>query len=135
MAEAYDTKAAKSIDLLEEGLDAATAVLTLPWKYQRRLRSTNMVERLIEELRRRERVIRIFPNEASAERLMGAVLVEWHETWMTGQALLHDGGIPQRREGQPRCSGRPPGSLRSAAGNLSPTNNPKTNLQHYRDLT
>ena len=85
MAEAYGTKAAKSIDLLEEGLDEATAVLTLPWKYQRQLRSTNMVERLIEELRRRERVIRIFPNEASADRLMGAVLVEWHETWMTGK--------------------------------------------------
>ena len=73
MAEAYGIKAAKSIDLLEEGLDEATAVLTLPWKYQRQLRSTNMVERLIEELRRRERVIRIFPNEASADRLMGAV--------------------------------------------------------------
>ena len=44
-----------------------------------------MVERLIEELRRRERVIRIFPDEASAQCLMGAVLVEWHERWATGK--------------------------------------------------
>ena len=60
IAEAYGTKAAKAVDVLEEGLDAATVVLNLPWKYQRRLRTTNMVERLIEDLRRRERVIRIF---------------------------------------------------------------------------
>ena len=85
IAEDFGTKAPKAVDLLEERLDEATAVLTLPWKYRLRLRSTNMVERLIEELRRRERVIRIFPNAASAERLMGALLVEWHERWMAGQ--------------------------------------------------
>ena len=40
-----------------------------------------MQERLIQEIRRRERVIRIFPNEASALRLMGALLAEIHEEW------------------------------------------------------
>jgi len=40
---------------------------------------------LIQEIRRRERVIRIFPNEASAQRLVGALLVEKHETWSTGK--------------------------------------------------
>jgi len=44
-----------------------------------------MVERLIEEIRRRERVIRIFPNSASAERLIGALLQEQHEEWLTGR--------------------------------------------------
>ena len=58
IAEAFGTKAPKAVDLLEERLDEATAVLTLPWKYRLRLRSTNMVERLIEELRRRERSAR-----------------------------------------------------------------------------
>ena len=48
------------------GLEDAVAVLVLPQRYRRRLRTTNMCERLNEELRRRERVIRIFPNEASA---------------------------------------------------------------------
>ena len=44
-----------------------------------------MQERLIQEIRRRERVIRIFPNEASALRLIGALLAEKHETWSTGK--------------------------------------------------
>jgi len=47
----------------------------------KQLRTSNGIERLNEELRRRERVIRIFPNEASMIRLMGAVLMEHHEKW------------------------------------------------------
>ena len=54
-------------------MDDALAVLALPEKYRLRLRTTNMQERLNEEVRRRERVIRIFPNEASALRLIGAL--------------------------------------------------------------
>ena len=42
-----------ALDVLEEGLEEATTVLALPGKYRRRLRTTNMIERLIEELRRR----------------------------------------------------------------------------------
>jgi len=72
-----------ALDVLEEGLEEATAVLALPGKYRRRLRTTNMIERLIEELRRREKVIRIFPNIDSAWRLLGALLSETHEEWST----------------------------------------------------
>lgn len=61
---------------LEEGFDDATAVLSLPEKYRKRLRTTNLVERLNEEVRRRERVIRIFPNRESVIRLIGALLME-----------------------------------------------------------
>ena len=78
-------KAARAVELLEEGLDDALSVLVLPEKYRKRLRTTNMVERLNEEVRRRERVIRIFPNEASAIRLIGALLAEQHERWSTGK--------------------------------------------------
>jgi len=49
------------------------------------LRTTNGVERLNQEIRRRERVIRIFPNEASTTRLMGALLMEQREKWETGR--------------------------------------------------
>ena len=52
----------------------------LPEKYRKRLRTTNRQERL-EEIRRRERVIRIFPGAESAHRLLGALLVEQHEAW------------------------------------------------------
>ena len=60
----------------------------LPEKYRKRLRPTNMQERLNEEIRRRERVIRIFPNAASAHRLVGALLFEQHET-LAGQCYLN----------------------------------------------
>ena len=69
---------------MEAGFDDATAVLILPARYRKRLRTTNAQERLNQEIRRRERVIRIFPNEASAERLLGALLIELDESWSTG---------------------------------------------------
>lgn len=68
-------KAAAAMETLERGLDDAIAVLALPAKYRRRLRTTNMLERLI----------RIFPNSASAHRLVGALLQEQHEEWLTGR--------------------------------------------------
>lgn len=51
---------------MEQGFDDATAVMSIPEKYRKRLRTTNSQERLNEEVRRRERVIRIFPNRDSA---------------------------------------------------------------------
>lgn len=69
---AFDERAPTAVAVLEVGFDDATAVLALPDLYRRRLRTTNSVERLNEEIRRRERVIRIFPNRASAIRLRAA---------------------------------------------------------------
>jgi transposase-like protein len=73
---------------LKENVEDATAVLALPGKYRRRLRTTRVTQRLIEEVRRRERVIRIFPNMDSTWRLIGAVLAEKHEEWSTGRKYL-----------------------------------------------
>ncbi len=70
---------------MDEAFDDITAVLILPLKYRKRLRTTNGVERLNQEIRRRERVIRIFPNEQSVIRLMGALLMEQDEKWQTGR--------------------------------------------------
>jgi putative transposase len=78
-------KADRALEVVEEGLADALAVLVLPTKSQGRLRTTNMMERLNEEIRRRERVLRIFPTDAAAVRLLGAVLAEQHETWSTGK--------------------------------------------------
>lgn len=75
----YAEQAPKAMACLEAGLDDALAVLALPSYYRKRLRTTNVVERLNEEIRRRERVIRIFPNVASLERLIGALLMEMDE--------------------------------------------------------
>ena len=67
-----------------EGLEA----LTLPVRHQRRLRTTNMVERLNRELLRRTRVATLFPNDASLLRLVTAVVMEITEDWETGRRYL-----------------------------------------------
>ena len=81
----YEDKAPRAMNLLDEALDDVTAVLTLPFKHRRKLRTTNMVERLNQEIRRRERAIRIFPIEASIIRLMSSLLIELDEKWHSGR--------------------------------------------------
>jgi len=80
----YGSICASSMELLDEGFEDTMAVMALPRKYRMSLRTTNLLERENEELRRREKVIRIFPNKASAIRLMGAVLLDHHENWLGG---------------------------------------------------
>ena len=84
----YVEKAPKAIQTLENGFDDITAVLVLPERYRKRLRTTNGVERLNEEIRRRDRVIRIYPNRDSVKRLIGALLMEMDEKWQTGHRYL-----------------------------------------------
>jgi len=86
--DAYEKKAPRAMKISEEGFDDATAVLALPERYRRRLRTTNSIERLNEEIRRRERVIRIFPNRESAVRLIGALLLEIDNKWAGGRKYL-----------------------------------------------
>ncbi|WZL80345.1 IS256 family transposase [Vallitaleaceae bacterium 9-2] len=84
----FEEKAPKSMIVLEEGFDDIMAVMELPEKYRKRLRTSNSIERLNEEIRRRDRVIRIYPNEASAIRLIGALLIEQDEKWSSGRKYL-----------------------------------------------
>ncbi len=79
---------AQAATLLDEAFSDVMAVLALPSRYRKRLRTTNSIERLNEEIRRRERVIRIFPNAASITRLIGALLIEHHEKWISGKAYF-----------------------------------------------
>lgn len=88
--ETFTKSAPKAVACMEAGFEDAMAVMVLPEKYRRRLRTTNMQERLIEEVRRRERVIRIFPNDTSALRLIGALLAEKNEDWGTRRYLEMD---------------------------------------------
>jgi len=87
--EYFEEKAPRAMKILETGFDDVTAVLSLPEKYRKRLRTTNSVERLNEEIRRRERVIRIFPNRQSVIRLLGALLMEQDEKWASGRKYLN----------------------------------------------
>lgn len=88
--ERFANSAPKVVNCLVEAYDDAMAVMVLPNKYRKRLRTTNMQERLNEEIRRRERVIRIFPNDDSALRLIGALLAEKNEAWQERRYLEMD---------------------------------------------
>jgi len=88
VVEEFERLAPKAIERLEAGFEDAMAIMTLPEGIRRRLRTTNAVERLNREIRRRERVIGIFNGEESALRLIGAVLVEIDESWTTGNKYL-----------------------------------------------
>jgi putative transposase len=70
-------KLENAINTLEDGFEDAIQYLNEPTKYHQHIRSTNSLERLNQEVRRRERVIRIFPNTQSAFRLIGAVLIDY----------------------------------------------------------
>ena len=84
--EQFEKSTPKAVAFLED----AMAVMTLPDKYRKRLRTTNMQERLNGEVKRRTNVIRIFPNDDSALRLIGALLVEINEQWVTRRYLDMD---------------------------------------------
>lgn len=68
--ERFQKTAPKAVACLEDAFEDAMAVMVLQEKYRKRLRTTNMQERLNEEIRRRERVVRIFPNDDSALRMI-----------------------------------------------------------------
>ncbi|MBQ3370776.1 MAG: IS256 family transposase [Mogibacterium sp.] len=72
----YCEVAESSIACLDEGFESAITVMALPESLRRYYRTSNHIERLNRELKRRSKVIGIFPNEASLLRLMGSVLIE-----------------------------------------------------------
>jgi len=74
-------KYTKACETLDDGFEDAFQY-TVAGKGYNRLKSTNLLERLNEEVRRREKVIRISPNQASANRLIGAILMDKHEEWI-----------------------------------------------------
>ena len=84
----HRAKAPKLAEWLEVNVPESLTVFSLPAKHRRRLRTSNMLERLNEEINRRTQVAGLFPNEASALRLVSAVLMEISEDWETGRKYL-----------------------------------------------
>ena len=76
--------------LIEGSAEEILAVYALPAAHRRRLRSTNMLERYNQELKRRTRVVRIFPNGASCLRLVIALAIETNEEWLGRRYLRMD---------------------------------------------
>lgn len=77
----WGKKYPKLVACLDEHFDSVLAVLNLPAGHRKRLRTTNHVERVNQELKRKGRTVRIWPNPASRDRVYGALLMEHHERW------------------------------------------------------
>jgi putative transposase len=87
--EVWKTEAPKLAQWAEENLPEGFTVFDLPYAQRVRLRTTNGLERINREIKRRTRVASIFPNPASCLRLVSALLTEFDEEWMTGKIYLN----------------------------------------------
>lgn len=85
--EEYSKTAGRLAIWMEENIPEGLAVFSMPEKHRRRLRTTNMVERQNQEIKRRTRVSGLFPNEASLLRLVSAILMEVSEDWETAEKV------------------------------------------------
>jgi transposase-like protein len=84
----YRASAPRLAEWLEQNAPESLTVLLLPTGHRRRLRTSNMLERLNEEVNRRTQVAGLFPNEGSVLRLVSAIFMEISEDWETGRRYL-----------------------------------------------
>lgn len=85
----YAQIAPKLADWMEINLPDGFSVFAFPRSHQKRLRTSNSLERLSQEIKRRTRVVRVFPNEDACLRLVSAVLMEFSEEWEYGKIYLN----------------------------------------------
>jgi putative transposase len=85
----WESRYAKLVAWVEENIEETLTFYRLPPQHHKHLKSTNMLERLNEELKRRTHVVRIFPNAPSCLRLVRALAVETHENWIEATRYLN----------------------------------------------
>ncbi len=85
----WQKKYPKLCDWVEESIEETWTYYRLPLEHHKHMKSTNMLERLNEEIKRRTYVVRIFPNAASCLRLVRALGVEIHENWIEATRYLN----------------------------------------------
>ena len=86
--EDYRNVAEAAVSCLDDGFESSMTVMLLPVGLRRYYRTSNHIERLNKELKRRSKVIGVFPNEDSLLRLMGSVLIELHDAMLVGRAIF-----------------------------------------------
>jgi putative transposase len=84
----WQAKHSRLCDWVEENIEETLTYYRLPQPHHKHMKSTNMLERLNQELKRRTHVVRIFPNAESCLRLVRALAVETHENWLEGPRYL-----------------------------------------------
>ena len=87
----YAEVASDLADWMEVAIPEGLTVFDFPESHRRRIRTSNMLERVNQEIKRRTRVVRIFPNPSSCLRLVSAILMETDEDWETGRIYLNIG--------------------------------------------
>lgn len=87
--ERWSEKYPKLCNWVEDNIEETFSFYQLPQAHHKHLKSTNMLERLNQEIKRRTNVIRIFPNQASCQRLIRALCVETHEDWIEQHRYLN----------------------------------------------
>jgi putative transposase len=88
----------KVAEHIEEHIEECLACLSFPASHRKRVRTTNGLERLNQEIKRRTRVVRIFPNREACLRLVTALVVEQTEEWVSGRRYLNMEELTAKRE-------------------------------------
>jgi len=84
----FSSSAPEFTNWLENNISEGLTCFQFPQKHRKKIRTSNGIERVNREIKRRTRVAVLFPNDASALRLVTAVLMEIHEEWVTGRQYL-----------------------------------------------
>ena len=101
----WQGKYPKLCDWVEENIEETLTFYRLPLSHHKYLKSTNMLERQNEEIKRRTRVVRIFPNASSCLRLVRALTVEMHENWIEAIRYLNMDDLREHKKAVIRALG------------------------------
>ena len=88
LMDTYEEILPNVVDKIDRDIIHCLACFHFPQKHRRRIRTTNLLERLNREIKRRADVVQIFPNQEACQRLIGALCMEWSEEWITGRRYL-----------------------------------------------
>ena len=94
----WQGKYPKLCDWVEENIEETLTYFRLPLAHHKHMKSTNMLERLNQEIKRRTHVVRIFPHAESCLRLVRALAVETHENWLEGTRYLNMEHLRERKK-------------------------------------
>ena len=93
----------KLCDWVEDSIEQTFSFYRLPCQHHRHVKSTNMLERFNQEIKRRTHIARTFPNGASCPRLVRALAVGTHEEWLEGARYLNMPVLKEHKKEQPRA--------------------------------
>ena len=82
---------------VEENIEETLSYFRLPQQHHRNMKSTNMLERVNQEIKRRTHIVRVFPNDRSCLRLVRALAIEFHENWLEASRYLNMAHLKEHR--------------------------------------